>query len=262
MHFNRKVVITGVAGTIGRVLISFLKEQWQLYGVDLIPVSDVPTLQVDINHQKSLESTFHNVYAVIHLAAKLSEQRDEMFHSNIIGTRSVFEAALRARVRKIIFASSNHVTGLYENDEPYKSIVEGRYENLKSDLIPRITHEMPTRPDSYYGFSKAFGEALGRYYSESFGIEVFCLRIGSVNQEDCPLKPRHFATLISHRDLADLVDACLLAENVSFDIFYGVSANTWRFWDIDHPRDVLGWIPQDNTEVFRDAASTKDMGKS
>ena len=76
------------------------------------------------------------------------------------------------------------------------------------------------------------------------------------------MKPRHFATLISHRDLGDLVDTCLLVENVSFDIFYGVSANTWRFWDIDHPRDVLGWIPQDNAEVFRDAASTKDTGKS
>jgi hypothetical protein len=179
-----------------------------------------------------------------------------MFHSNIIGTSSVFEAALRARVRKIIFASSNHVTGLYENDEPYKSIVEGRYENLNPDLIPKITHEMPIRPDGPYGISKVFGEAVGRYYSEAFGMEVLCLRIGSVNRQDRTLKPRHYATLLTHRDLATLIEACLRAENVPFGIFYGVSANTWRFWDIDHPREVLCWRPKDNAEVFRTAIST------
>jgi nucleoside-diphosphate-sugar epimerase len=262
MASTGRVLITGIAGTIGRVLINFLREHWELCGIDLVPVNNVPILVADITDKEALVPAFQDVYAVIHLAARSGARWDEVLHSNIIGASSVFEAAKRTGVQKIIFASSNHVTGLYENDEPYKSIIEGRYENLKSDLIPRITHQMPTRPDSYYGFSKAFGEALGRYYSESFGIEVFCLRIGSANQENCPMKPRHFATMISHRDLAGLVDTCLLVENVSFDIFYGVSANTWRFWDIDHPRDVLGWIPQDNAEVFRDAAPTQDMGKS
>lgn len=262
MTSNGKVVITGIAGIIGGVLRRLLGQRWQLSGVDLVPAPDVPTLLADITHKDVLIPAFQDAHAVIHLAGRSSAHWDEVFDSNITGTSSVFEAAKRTGVQKIIFASSNHVTGLYENNEPYKSIIEGRYENLKSDLVPRITHEMAIRPDSYYAVSKAFGEAVGRYYSEAFGIEVFCLRIGSVNQQDCPLKPRHFATLLTHRDLATLIDACLRVKNVSFGIFYGVSANTWRFWDIHHPREVLGWMPQDNAEVFRTAVSTIDMGKS
>ena len=87
-----------------------------------------------------------------------------------MGTISVFEAAKKADVRKIIYASSNQVTGLYERDEPYRSIVEGRCENLRPQGIPKITHTSTIRPNGPYGISKAFGETLGRYYSEAFGM--------------------------------------------------------------------------------------------
>lgn len=153
-------------------------------------------------------------------------------------------------VKKVVFASSNHVTGLYENDEPYRSICAGHYDGLDPGKIPRITHTWPIRPDSLYGVSKAFGEALGRHYAEAFGIETLCLRIGSFIEADRLIK-RSFATMLAHSDCASLVNACLRAKGVLFDIFYGVSANTWRFWDISHARDVLGWIPQVNAEHFR-----------
>ncbi|MGH7801685.1 MAG: NAD-dependent epimerase/dehydratase family protein [Thermodesulfobacteriota bacterium] len=255
MSFTGRVVITGIAGLIGRVVGRFLRKRWVLSGVDLLPNPDVLTLLADITYQEVLIPAFHEAYAVIHLAARDNAQWDEIVHPNILGTKAVFEAAQRAGVRKIVFASSNHVTGLYERDEPYRSIVDGRYEDLNPTRIPRITHTASIRPDGPYGISKALGEAVGRYYSEAFGMEVLCLRIGTVNQQNRPLVARHYATLLTHRDLATLIEACLRLEDVPFDIFYGVSDNTWRFWDIDHPREVLGWIPQDNAEVFRAASA-------
>ena len=103
------------------------------------------------------------------------------------------------------------------------------------------------------GISKAYGEAMGRYYSEEHGISVICLRIGTVNEWNSPARSiRHFATWLSHRDQAQLVRKSLEApEDLRFDIFYGVSNNTWRFWDIDHPRQVVGYAPEDNAEEYR-----------
>jgi hypothetical protein len=110
---------------------------------------------------------------------------------------------------------------------------------------------VPVRPDSDYGISKVFGEATGRYYSEQFGLEVACLRIGTENRHNSPTQSvRHFATWLSHRDLVQLVDCCLTAP-LKFDIFYGVSNNLWRFWDISHAADVAGFKPKDNAEDWR-----------
>jgi len=250
---NSKVVVTGIAGLIGGILRRFLRDRWELYGVDLNPTPNFPSSVDDINNQESMANIFKGAYAVVHLAGNPNRKAnwEEIIHANIAGTKSVFEAAKKAGVRKVIFASSNQVTGLYERDEPYRSIVEGKHENLNEE-IPLITHKSPICPNGPYGISKAFGEALGRYYSDAFGMEVLCLRIGTVNRHDRPSSARQYATLLSHRDLASLIDTCLKArKNVSFDIFYGVSANPLRFWDIKHPNEVLGWFPLDHTRGFR-----------
>ncbi len=117
---------------------------------------------------------------------------------------------------------------------------------------PLITHK-EIRPDGYYGISKAYGEAMGRYYSEEYGISVICLRIGSVRPLDSPVRAiRDFATWFSHRDQAQLTRRSLEAQDtLSFDIFYGVSGNKWRFWDIEHPKQVIGFEPRDNAEEYR-----------
>ena len=119
------------------------------------------------------------------------------------------------------------------------------------------------RPDSDYGASKAFGEALGRMYADRFGMRVVCLRIGSVLPDDDPAGPwplagagwmpwltdadrraRIRATWLSHRDCAELV-RCALEADVRFVIAYGVSDNTRRFWSLDVARDILGFAPVD-----------------
>lgn len=252
-----QVGITGAAGHIGSVLTANLADKYKLtlfyrkhkpartFGLKLV--------QADLLDEEQVEGIFDGLDAVIHLAANAGMRVPwkSILTNNIIATYNVYEEARRAGVSKIVFASTNHVTGLYENDEPYRSICTGHYDGLDPDQIPRITHTWPIRPDCPYGVSKAFGEALGRYYAEAFGIETLCLRIGSFVEADRPIAIRYFATLLAHSDCVSLINACLCAKGVLFDIFYGVSANTWRFWDTSHARDVLGWIPQVNAERFR-----------
>ena len=115
---------------------------------------------------------------------------------------------------------------------------------------------MPIRPDGPYGLGKAFGEAAGRYFSDEHGLSVICLRIGTLNKEGRPLDQRNFATLLTHRDLVQLASRCIEApDHVRFAIFYGVSNNRWRFWDISNSQELIGYEPQDNAEQWRDGGS-------
>ncbi len=253
MSKNKKIVITGISGCIGHIIYEHLKERWAISGIDLRGSEDLPVTIADINDYDSLFSIFNDTYAVVHLAANANanDSWDAIVSPNILGIRSVFEVAHKAGVKKVIFASSNHVMGLYEQDEPYRSIVAGRYEGITPSNIPKIDHTMPIRPDGYYGVSKAFGEALGRYYAEKFGMQVVCIRIGTVNRGNRPRNIREYATLFLYRDLVSLVEKCLLNQNIKFEIFYGVSSNKWRFWDITHISDCLGWTTEENAESFR-----------
>ena len=125
-----------------------------------------------------------------------------------------------------------HVVGMYEHDQPYKAIAEGDYGDLDPDTVPLITHEMPDRPDGPYAVSKIFGEALGRYFWEDHRISVICIRFGTTAPDDRPgSDARSLVSYFSHRDIAAMVEACIEAENVGFDIFYGASANTWKIYD-------------------------------
>lgn len=119
--------------------------------------------------------------------------------------------------------------------------------------FPLVTPDMPIRPDGPYGVGKAFGEAAGRYYSDVHGLSVICLRIGTLNRESRPTTIRHFATLLTHGDLVRLVRACLTAPaDLRYAIFYGVSDNKWRFWDISNARELAGYAPQDDAERWRE----------
>jgi uronate dehydrogenase len=112
--------------------------------------------------------------------------------------------------------------------------------------------DWPVRPDGPYGVDKVFGEAAARYYSDAFGLQAICLRIGSVLAADSPSQPRHFATLLTHADLVRLVCCALEAPpSVRFGVFYGVSANTRRFWDIEAAREAIGYEARDDAERFR-----------
>jgi nucleoside-diphosphate-sugar epimerase len=256
-----RVLVTGSSGLIGRTVIAALGKTYRFAGLDVAaPSGDlaVPTTVADVANLEAILPAFKGVDAVVHLAASVPFRSPwpEVLKNNVIGTHNVFEACRAQGVKRVVFASSNHAVGMYEQDSPYREIVAGRYEGLEPGGFAVLDHTVPVRPDGDYGVSKAFGEATGRYYSEAFGLEVACLRIGTVNRHDRPARSvRHFATWLSHRDLTQLVDRSL-RRPLGFEVFYGVSRNRWRFWDISHAAETVGYDPQDDAEDWRSGTSS------
>lgn len=258
-----KLLITGATGLIGGCLAQRLPElgDYELSGLDIVEPEEGSWDQftvADCFDYDAMSPVFDGQDAVVHLAANapVSTAWPDVLRNNIASTHNVYEASRAAGVKRLVFASSNHAVGNFELDEPYASIVRGDYSLVDEDPseIPVVDRSVQVRPDSDYGVSKVFGEATGRYYSEHFGLEVACLRIGTVNRADSPINIRSLATWLSHRDLAQLVHLCL-TRPLRFEVFYGVSDNRWRFWDIEHAREVLGYDPQDDGEEYRDSVS-------
>ena len=257
-----RLAITGAAGMIGSLLAADLSSDHELVAIDRAWRTGALRRRQDTRRLAFAQGAFAGCRAVIDLAAdgRSDIPWREVAKGNLAATVGAFEAARRAGVTRVIFASSNHVTGLYERDEPYASICAGRYAGLDPGRIPLITSAFPIRPDGPYGIGKAAGEAAGRWYADEHGLSVICLRIGTVYRDDRPKSQRGFATILSHGDLVRLVRACLEAPpELGFAIFYGVSNNTWRFWDIDEARELVGYVPVDDAERWRQG-SASDAG--
>jgi len=253
----RRILLTGAEGVIGTAVREHLGGRYELTSLTLAR-QEFPSHVADIGDLEAILPAFEDVDAVVHLAASagLETPWDDVLHNNIVGTYNVFEAARQAGVARVVFASSNHTVGMYELDG-----APGLYD---VDDERRYDHMAELRPDSLYGVSKAYGEALGRMYMERHGVRVFCLRIGAVRANDDPTAPtanplidldaegrrnRLRAVWLSQRDCAELIASCLEAEDVSWAVVYGVSGNPRRFWDLSHAREVLGWEPQDSAPV-------------
>jgi len=242
---RQSVLITGAAGHIGRVLKDGLKDRYRLrlvYHNNRLPPGPGETVEIgSITDLPFMETVCRGIDTVVHMAANPWDDApfEQVLEPNIIGTYTVFEAARRAGVKKVVFASSNHATGYYEK--------EGIF----------TTPDMPVRPDGYYGVSKVFGEALGRYYADAFGLGVICLRIGTcrpVSYAQNRKSDRILSTWLSHRDVVQLVWRSIEAQGVTFGIYYGISNNRRAYWDIQNAREDLGYAPEDNAEDY--AAST------
>jgi uronate dehydrogenase len=248
------VLVIGAGGLIGGVLEHGLKAGHSLRKVDLRNVRSRAIRRADMRRLRSAEWAFEGVEAVVDLALGVGVDAplSDVFKNNVRATMNALEGTRRHAVGRYIFASSNHVTGMYERDSPYCEIVAGKYEGLDPAAIPLLDSRTPIRPDGPYGLGKAVGEAAARFYSDEFGVSAICLRIGTVNGADRPTSPRHYATLLTHADLVHLVDCAVRApEALRFGIFYGVSDNTWRFWDTAEAGTAIGYAPKDNAERYR-----------
>jgi nucleoside-diphosphate-sugar epimerase len=251
---HRRVLITGSRGLIGSILRESLAAEYEVSGIDYRRRGPLRVRRDDMTRFGSVASRFRDQDVVIDLAAdpRVSTPWESVYRNNLRATYNAYEASRLAGVRRVVFASSNHVTGLYERDDPYAAIVAGRYAGLDPHTVPRITSKHDARPDSFYGVGKAFGEALGRLYAEKHGLSVICVRIGTVSRADRPSDPRDFATLLTHADLVRLARSAIEApDDLRFAVVYGVSANTWRFWDVEEARSLLGYEPRDDAEAWR-----------
>lgn len=252
-----RVLVTGAAGVIGSAVRRHLADAYELSALTHRP-ADFPSHVADISDLDSIQPAFDGIDAVVHLAASISVDTPwpDILRDNIIGTYNVYEAAKRAGVERVVFASSNHAVGTYELD--------GKPDIYSLDSPLVVDDRSEIRPDSYYGVSKAYGEAMGRYYADIHGLRVFCLRIGSVRADDDPRSvdagmssgwldlttdqtyDRLRATWLSQRDCAHLIERCLAARDICFGIYYGISNNPRQFWDISKARRELGYEPQDS----------------
>jgi uronate dehydrogenase len=239
----KRVLITGAAGAIGSVIRQGIAGRYEhVRLMDIRPIGDIRAdesfVLADLLDAARLDEAVKGIDSIVHLAGVPREAEwEKILPNNIAGTYNLFEAARKADVRRILFASSNHVIGFYRADHEVDAIA-------------------PVRPDSRYGLSKVFGEALGRLYADKHDIEVACLRIGSFRKE--PENARQLSTWMSHGDMVRLVKACLDAPKFHFAVFYGVSANTRRKWWDDAQRQ-LGYAPQDNAETFADRFAQNEV---
>ena len=253
----RRVLITGAAGLIGSVLTRGLEDRYAISGVDRARRRPKNVMRMDLAKSKAADGRgYDDVDAVIDLAGipDVRTPPDAVWKNNIPATMNSLEAARRAGVRRYVFASSNHVTGLYERDDPYRAVLAGELGGLEAGTLPRLGCDAPIRPDGPYGVGKALGEAACRFYADEHGLSVIALRIGTVTRTGEPATTRQLATLLTHRDLVQLVRCSLDAPpELRFGVFYGVSANTWRIWDIENARATLGFDPEDDAERYRDA---------
>ena len=247
-----KVLITGMSGLIGGLLKEHLKSSgsYELSALNRSKVEGVRNYRADISDINAIRPGFEGQDVAIHLAAYLgSDDWEGQLSSNIVGTYNVFEAARIAGVKRLIFASSGNAIRGYERVQPYSAIAEGNYESIAKDF-PRITHEQ-IRPEGIYGAAKVFGEALGRYYSDAYGMSVLCVRIGSVQKDNRPHSTRERSIYLSHRDVVQILHRCIDApSDLMYDVFLATSKNKWGYRDLSHAREVLGYEPQDSADVF------------
>ena len=246
------VLVTGMSGLIGGAVLLHLGAKYAFRALNRRAVPGVPCHRADIADLGAIEPAFAGVEAVVHLAANASASApfDETLRANVIGTYNVFEAARRAGVRRVVYASSGATVTGYERDMPYSAVVAGRGDEAGHWAM--ITHESPVRPAALYGVSKVWGEALARHYADANGMSMLCLRIGHVTKEDRPLSPRDFSVWCSQRDIVRMIELCLDAPAaLRFDVFFVVSQNRWSYRDLAHAREVLGFAPQDSAEKFR-----------
>ncbi len=230
-----RLLLTGAAGGLGTVLRQSLKPFAHVMRVSDVAamVAGGPGEEVvpcDLADKPAVDRLVKDCDAIVHLGGVSVERPfEEMLEANIKGVFNMYEGARRHGVKRVVFASSNHVIGFHK----------------QGDMLDA---GCARRPDGYYGLSKSYGEDLSRFYFDRYGIETGCLRIGSSFPE--PKDRRMLITWLSYRDLTELVRCCLFAPALGHTIVYGMSANRDKWWD-NAQAAHLGFHPQDSSEPFR-----------
>jgi nucleoside-diphosphate-sugar epimerase len=243
------ILVTGGSGQLGRMFLQHTGDHYRLrltYNAHPFEAPGHEVIQMDVTDYEAVRRAMQGMEAVIHFAADSAGRGpwESMLPNNIVGTYNVFEAAREAGVSRVIYASSNHAAGF--------AVKEG---------MP-VGPGAPVRPDSLYGVTKCFAEALGRFYHDRYGMQVICLRIGTCHGGDdladqrermhaavvrggsYPYGSREYVSMWLHpEDMSQLVSKSLETD-CPFGIFYGISANTPAAFDLSETKRVLDYAPR------------------
>jgi uronate dehydrogenase len=241
----KTVLITGAAGDVGRRLAPLLANAYRLRLSDLEEpaglAAGMPFVRADLADLGEFEAAVAGVDGIVHLGGfSVEGPWETILSANIVGCYNLFEAARRHKVERIVFASSNHAVGFYPRSF-------------------QIGTDVTLRPDTRYGVSKAFGEAVGALYAFKHGMRVTSIRIGNV--ADAPVDRRRLSIWISPGDLAQLVRIGLDHPSLRYEVFYGASDNERAWWDNSNARRY-GYRPSGRSEAHRDAAVAADAGRA
>jgi NAD+ dependent glucose-6-phosphate dehydrogenase len=279
---RQTVVVTGASGYIAAQLLPELRRRYRVRLVDVRDtdrqgrrVAGVAIADLADPDRSAYRKLFRGATAVLHLGyrnpGRWAADRSalDLFDAELVNVRmaqNVYRTALEEGVRRVVMASSNHAADWYEH-----ALVHAR----KRELISPA--DLPLS-DNFYGWSKAAYELLGFVYAcGSLGrpLEVVLLRIGAPRDVSAshyvrgPLAEQHvgprgsalanfkrdLGAYLSPRDLRQLVRRALETRDVRNEhgvpwlVVYGISGNTRAFWSLESARRVLGYAPQDDSEV-------------
>ena len=240
-HRFNNILLTGAAGTLGNQLRESLSKS-----CSILRISDKTNLvqnfkneeiyQANLTSKKEMLDLTKNIDCVIHMGGYIGDNWEEVLDANIKGMHNLYSSCKSNNVKRIIWASSVHTVGFYARSEV-------------------IDSKVPTRPDSNYGISKVFGEALAQLYWDKYKLESVSLRIYSCLEK--PNDHRALSTWLSYDDLRCLIIACLNSSNVEHSIIFGVSNNDSLLIDNKYAKHI-GYKPKDYGEDFRSLIEKKD----
>jgi len=237
------ILFTGAAGGVAGMIRPLLRTRYRLRLSDRRAVEDPAANEevgrADLGDMTALRAAVQGVDGIVHLGGySLEAEWKTILAANIDGTYNLFEAARLEGVKRIIFASSNHAVGFYP----------------RAETIPV---DVSVRPDSRYGVSKAFGEALGSLYAYKYGAEVLSIRIGHILPK--PRTVRDLSIWLSPRDLCQLIGIGLEAPGIRHEIVYGMSDNRRAWWDNGNAIR-LGYRPEDRADDHAAEVLSRDSG--
>lgn len=231
-----RLLLTGAAGGLGKVLRERLRPYAEVLRLSdvagMVPARDASEEVVvcDLADKQAVDALVAGCDAIVHMGGVSVERPfEEVLEANIKGIFHLYEAARRHGVKRVVFASSNHVIGFYKQNE-------------------KIDANVRRRPDGYYGLSKSFGEDMASFYFDRYGIETVSMRIGSSFPE--PKDRRMMSSWLSYDDLVQLIEKGLFTPNVGHTVVYGASNNRDGWWD-NHAAAHLGFVPKDSSEPWR-----------
>lgn len=251
---QKTVLITGAAGNLGRKLWHHLKGQYLLKLLDRELCDEDNITRADLAQwDNAWVNQFKGVDTVVHLAADPNPARrwDELVEPNIDALINVFTAAIQNNVKRIVYASSNHVMGGYlQQPEPDKITTE-------LPVMPgAVMEHLQSRTSTPYAGAKLMGERLGKCYADIYGVSVIAVRIGLVQRDDNrseTIKAQRTGwwrdMWLSDRDYCQLMQRCIEADPaIQFAIVNGMSDNEEMRWDIKHTRELVGYEPRDGLD--------------